>query len=97
MPRHFPARFITIPVLIIIFGLISPCINALQPPAVAVIYPDLQEPYRSVLSSIIEGIEEQSKAPVKLFAVEEGLDYSRLKEPLNHKNISVIVALGRTG
>ena len=96
MARHFTARLIFL-LALIIFGWISPRLNAGQTPSVAVVYPDLQEPYRGVLSAIIEGIQEQSTAPVTLFPIEEGFDTSRLKESINRTNISAIVALGRTG
>ena len=96
MVRHFLARLIGI----LAFWLVwidLPSAAVEQAPSVAVIYPDLQDPYRSVLSSIIDGIREQSKHPIKLYPLEEDYNSAQLKEAIAHDHIATIIALGRTG
>jgi putative ABC transport system substrate-binding protein len=62
-----------------------------------VLYPELEEPYRGVFSSIIEGIEEQTKVGVRLLAIDDGADVSQFVESVNLEGVSAIIALGRTG
>lgn len=96
MSRHFLARFIFL-LALLSSGVMSPAVKAAQSLAIAVIYPDLQEPYRGVLASIIEGIQEQSKTPVKLFSLAEGFNASQLRDSIDRDKFSAIIALGRTG
>ena len=97
MARHFSARYIVTITLIYLFGLFPPFLSAAQPPIIAVLYPELDEPYRGVFSSIIEGIEEQSKAGVRLLSISDGSDNSQLMGSAILNDVSVIIALGRTG
>lgn len=96
MHRNSKVRYIRVLILLLI-GLGSPVIYAAQLEAVAVLYPELQEPYRSVVSSIIEGIQEQMKMPVKLFPLAEDFKAAQLQESIDHQQIAAIIALGRTG
>lgn len=64
---------------------------------IAVIYPDIGEPYRSIFSSIIEGIEEKAKSPVPAFAVGANPNTQSLLAELRRQNIQVVIALGRNG
>ena len=66
MARHFSARCIVTIALIYLVGLFSTIASAAQSPVIAVLYPELEEPYRGVFSSIIEGIQAQSKVGVRL-------------------------------
>lgn len=62
---------------------------------VAVLYPDLNEPYRSVFASIIKGIEEElSSAPLLVPIGTDGLQ--RLRERLAAEGVGVCIALGRS-
>lgn len=71
---------------------------ALQPGrGIAVIYPDIGEPYRSVLARIIEGIEEQTRSRVPSFAVGAGQNPQELASELRRQDIRVVIALGRNG
>lgn len=70
---------------------------AAGPGAIAVIYPDLGEPYRSVFAQIIEGIEARTKSPVANFAVGAHSDISELKSALRRQDAKVVIALGRQG
>lgn len=64
---------------------------------IAVVYPDIGEPYRSIFSSIIAGIEDKAKAPVPAFAVGAHPDTQHLLAELRRQNVQVVIALGRNG
>jgi putative ABC transport system substrate-binding protein len=64
---------------------------------IAVVYPDIGEPYRSIFSSIIEGIEEKAKAPIPTFAIGPNPNIQSLAAELRRQNIQVVIALGRNG
>ncbi len=50
-----------------------------------------------MVTSIVEGIQEQIKEPVELFTVGEDVDLNQLKATIDREDIAVIIALGRTG
>jgi putative tryptophan/tyrosine transport system substrate-binding protein len=64
---------------------------------IAVIYPDIGEPYRSVFSSIIDGIEEKAKVSVPAFAIGANANTQNLAAELKRLNIQIVIALGRNG
>lgn len=64
---------------------------------IAVIYPDIGEPYREVFEKIIEGIESQSGAPVTKHAVRAETSTESLNLSLRQQNTKVVIALGRQG
>ncbi len=64
---------------------------------IAVIYPDIGEPYRSVFAQIITGIEEKTKGRVANFAVGPNADVGELNELLRRQDTRVVIALGRRG
>jgi putative ABC transport system substrate-binding protein len=64
---------------------------------IAVVYPDIGEPYRSVFEQIIAGIEDKAKARVVRFAVGPNVDVDELKSNLRRKNVKVVIALGQQG
>lgn len=63
--------------------------------SIAVIYPDIGEPYRTVFAQIIGGIE--TKTPVVDYAVGANVNMEELKNNLRQQNIKVVIALGRQG
>ncbi len=65
--------------------------------AIAVVFPDIGEPYRSVFTKIIEGIETRSKSTVVSYAVGAGSDATALKNTLKAKDVRVVICLGRQG
>ncbi|SFB95576.1 putative ABC transport system substrate-binding protein [Collimonas sp. OK412] len=65
--------------------------------AIAVIYPDIGEPYRSIFSKIIEGIQEQAKVPINTYAVGPNTNASDLGAQLARGSVKVVIALGRQG
>ena len=71
---------------------------ALQPGrGIAVVYPDIGEPYRSVFAKIIEGIEEQTRSRVPGFAVGANPNLQEISSELRRQDIRVVIALGRNG
>ncbi|MDO8989898.1 MAG: ABC transporter substrate binding protein [Sideroxyarcus sp.] len=64
---------------------------------IAVIYPDIGEPYRSVFAQIINGIEEKAKGHVTNIAVGPNVDLSELNNSLRRQDTRVVIALGRQG
>lgn len=63
----------------------------------AILYPDLREPYREVITDVIDGIREEMAGEVKLFAVDNDFDHNALKRSLATDDIGVIIVLGRGG
>lgn len=64
---------------------------------VAVIYPDLGEPYRSIFARIIDGIDEGAKAAVRTYPVGPNGDAADLNAQLKRNGAKVVIALGRQG
>lgn len=65
--------------------------------AVAVLYPDIGEPYRSIFGQIMDGIQALAAAPVNSIAIGPGTDMGELSSQLRHNGTKVVVALGRQG
>ncbi|MBC7700003.1 ABC transporter substrate binding protein [Aquabacterium sp.] len=65
--------------------------------AIAVIYPDIGEPYRSVFSTIISGIEDQTKSRIASFPVGAIPNTQELHNELRRRDIRAVIALGRNG
>ena len=64
---------------------------------IAVIYPDIGEPYRSVFTQIVGGIEEKARGRVTNFAVGSNVDIDELNNSLRRQDTRVVIALGRQG
>lgn len=65
--------------------------------AIAVIYPDLGEPFRSVFNQIIEGIEAQANMRVNTHPVGPNSNAAELNGQLKRNGTRVVIALGRQG
>lgn len=63
--------------------------------AVAIIYPDIAEPYRTVFEQIIRGVD--SRTQTVKYAVAPDVNIDELKNGLRQQNIKVVIALGRQG
>lgn len=63
--------------------------------SIAVIYPDIGEPYRTVFAQIIGGI--KAKTQIIDYAVSSDVDIDALNNSLRQQNIKVVIALGRQG
>lgn len=64
---------------------------------VAVLYPKVNEPYRSIFNKILEGIESDVGSAAKPYPLSEDIDYTRVKEWLQKEQIRAIIALGKPG
>jgi putative ABC transport system substrate-binding protein len=64
---------------------------------IAVLYPDIGEPYRSVFSKIIEGIEDNTQTRVASYAVGNNFNAEAISSELRRRDIRVVIALGRNG
>lgn len=65
--------------------------------SIAVIYPDIGEPYRSVFAKIIEGIEDKARVRVASYPVGNTFNPQALSGELKKQDIRVVIALGRNG
>ncbi|MFZ6876161.1 ABC transporter substrate binding protein [Undibacterium sp. Di27W] len=65
--------------------------------SLAVLYPDMGEPYRSIFAKIIEGIESKSRLPVISIPIGAKLDAAELNAQLKRSGVKVVIALGRQG
>ncbi|MDD5383517.1 MAG: ABC transporter substrate binding protein [Gallionella sp.] len=70
---------------------------AAEESGIAVIYPDIGEPYRGIFAKIIEGIEYKVGTPVGNHPVRADTDIGGLKASLLRQNTKVVIALGRQG
>lgn len=68
-----------------------------QATGIAVIYPDLGEPYRSIFAQIVGGIEEKIGSKVVPVAIGAKVDADAMNESLRRKGVKVAIALGRQG
>lgn len=66
-------------------------------PAVAVIYPDIPEPYRSVFMQIVDGVGDKVKHNLHVFPVGSTFDANSLNAQLRRLNVKAVIALGRQG
>lgn len=64
---------------------------------IAVIYPNINEPYRGIFEKIIEGIEDKIGIRVADYPVHADTNIAVLKASLLQQNTSVVIALGRQG
>lgn len=64
---------------------------------VAVLYPDIGEPYRSAFSAIVRGIEERVQGELLRIALPQGSSTPSLPEDLRSRHVRTVVALGRSG
>ncbi|NRF69927.1 hypothetical protein HLB44_23250 [Aquincola sp. S2] len=66
-------------------------------PALAVIYPDIGEPYRGVFTKIVEGIEQQARGKVASYAVGPAGLSPEAQAELRKREVRAVIALGRNG
>jgi len=70
---------------------------ALADPGLAVVYPDIGQPYRAVFEKIIEGIEDKTGARVNSYAVGGNAEPAEVRALLRRQDARVVIALGRQG
>jgi putative ABC transport system substrate-binding protein len=64
---------------------------------IAVLYPNVDEPFRAAFISMIQGIEERTKLKVRSYPVEPKVDTAELNATLKRNGTKVVIALGRQG
>jgi putative ABC transport system substrate-binding protein len=64
---------------------------------IAVIYPDIGEPYREIFTKIIVGIEDKAGTGLAKYPVRSDTDITMLKASLLRQHTKVVIALGRQG
>lgn len=64
---------------------------------IAVLYPNVEEPFRSAFVSMIQGIEERTKLHVRSYPVDPKVDTAELNSTLKRNGTRVVIALGRQG
>ena len=64
---------------------------------IAVVYPDIGEPYRAIFEEIIKGVEDKVGTQVSSYPVSSDTDIPGLEARLQHDKIKVVIALGRQG
>lgn len=67
------------------------------PGVLAVIYPDLGEPYRGIFNTILKGIEARARLPVQRYPVSSTLETAGLEAQLRRNGVGAVIALGRQG
>lgn len=64
---------------------------------IAVLYPNVSEPFRSAFISMIRGIEDRTRLRVRSYAVDAKVDAADLNTQLKRSGTRVVIALGRQG
>ena len=97
MPKHRAAHVTIVALLLRCVVLLVCMVPAWAGEApIAVIYPDVGEPYREIFEKIIEGIKSKAN-PVTLHAVRNDSNIESLNSTLHRQNTGVVIALGRQG
>lgn len=65
--------------------------------AIAVLYPDIRDPYREVVTAIMEGIKQGATREINFHAIGDNYDRDLLREILLRQNTEAVIALGRGG
>lgn len=65
--------------------------------ALAVVYPELGEPFRQVFASILEGIEDRVGSPVASFAMASNANPMQVADDIRKRDLQVLIGLGRGG
>lgn len=67
------------------------------PRALAVVYPELGDPFKQVFISIIEGIEDKLGGPVASVAVAGNANPAQVADDIRKRDVQVLIGLGRGG
>lgn len=65
--------------------------------SIAVLYPNVSEPFRSAFIGMIQGIEERTRLRVRSYAVDSRSDAPDLNAQFRRNGTKVVIALGRQG
>ena len=65
--------------------------------SLAVVYPELGEPFRQVFASILDGIEDKLGGPVASFPMASNANPAQVADDIRKRNLQVLIGLGRGG
>ena len=94
-PCHSVSRGRLAAALLSVMLLVTALARAEAP--IAVVYPDIGEPYRAIFEKIVEGIEDRAGSRVVKYTVKPSADIAELKTALRRQDARVVIALGRQG
>ncbi len=63
----------------------------------AVVYPELADPFRQVFASILDGIEDRQGGPVARFVVPGNASPAQIADDIRKRDPQVLIGLGRSG
>lgn len=97
-----PRGILRIPWLVLAAAMGLLLAGALRPasaesPTIAVVYPDVREPFLGVFLKIISGIEDGLNSPVKKYPLDDATNVPALASDLNRDHVDAVIALGHTG
>lgn len=93
---EFGGRLAALLLGVVLLSVAAPAWTAEQE-SIAVVSPDIGEPFRGIFAQIIEGIEEKLGVRVPNHPVRSDTDIDVLKASLHRKETKVVIALGRQG
>ena len=64
---------------------------------IAVLFPDIGDPYRAIFSKIIDGIQLSARGRVQSYPISNATDTGELNQSLKRQDAHVIIALGKQG
>ena len=64
---------------------------------IAVLYPDVREPYSGIFRDIVGGVERQAEAKVTTFSLKKGDSLDTVRDWLNANNPKAVILLGNRG
>ncbi len=94
------SRIVLTSVFLFLFVASPVCISSFalaREDGIAVLFPDIGEPYRGVFEQILAGIEEKAGGRVSNIPVRANTDAGDLAGELRRQNIRVVIALGKHG
>jgi putative tryptophan/tyrosine transport system substrate-binding protein len=71
--------------------------QAVEAAAMAVVYPDIGDPFREVFAAIVDGVRQQAKQSVPSFAIAGDAALPALVDELKRHDVRAVVVLGRSG
>lgn len=83
------------PLLTLLAGLLLPLSLPAQPSCTALVYPEIAEPYRSVLASITAGIKEQLRGEIKTHTLAGSGGSGQLSRWLDVEQCRAVITLGQ--
>lgn len=93
----FLINFKTVPVLAFLLSLFTVQLSMAAPPVTAVLYPDIREPFRSVFTTIADGVSESLNGQVTLRSISDEDNPDSIDTWLRQNDIEAAVVLGSRG